>query len=771
MAFTPKPNKKFFLFFILIFFMLFIFNAVPVKANNTAGSIPFSQDWSNTTLVTVDNDWSNVTAIIGYSGNNFVAVVDTDPQTILADDSTPVVNVIANRSLTGLTTGGVAEFDGITDPVAALQGSGAAKAPYIKIFLDTTGVNQVKLSYAVRDIDGTTTDNSVQQVALHYRVGSSGSFTNLPAGYIADATTGPNLATMVTNVNVTLPAATENQPVIELRIMTTNATGFDEWVGIDNIIITANYAPTAITISPDTVLENQLSGTTVGALTASDANLTDTHIFALVSSASCTGSGADNVYFSLTGSTLKTTAAFDYEIKNSYSICIEATDNYGLSKIIMRTINISDVADETPPTVSIEQAALQTDPANTAPINFNVEFFEPVIGFASDDLNFSTSTAGGALVAVITEISPNNGTTYNVAVSGMTSNGLVIANITAGAAKDGAGNESSASSSVDNEVLFSTDITPPAVLSSNPVNGSVLLIGPTQIIIRFGEDLKSDASTGAANNAANFLLVEAGADLTFETISCLTGAAVTDVVIAVNTAGYQNKIVTLDINGGAPLSAGLYRLFVCGTTSIEDLIGNKLNDGLSDARINFTVSQILSNSGSNLPATGFPRGDVTHLPIQPADKTYASFSNLRLEIPALKVSTPIVGVPLSQNGWDVTWLGKNAGWLNQTAFPTWAGNSVITAHVWDSYNQPGTFYKLKDLQYGDIIKIHAFGQIYTYEVRETKQIAPDNFSAALRHEDKAWLTLITCEDYKTLFQTYSYRRVVRAVWVSVASEK
>ena len=79
------------------------------------------------------------------------------------------------------------------------------------------------------------------------------------------------------------------------------------------------------------------------------------------------------------------------------------------------------------------------------------------------------------------------------------------------------------------------------------------------------------------------------------------------------------------------------------------------------------------------------------IPTQPVDKTYASFSDLWLEIPTLAVSTPIVGVPLSSDGSDVTWLGADAGWLNETAFPSWRVIPVITAHVWDAFNQPGVF--------------------------------------------------------------------------------
>jgi len=423
------------------------------------------------------------------------------------------------------TTGGVAEFDGITNPTIALNGSGTADAPYIKIFLNTTGLNNIRISYDVRDLDGST-DNAISQVALHYRVGSSGNFTNVPGAYIADATTGPSLATLVTNVNVVLPSAVDNQSHVELRIMTTNAVGNDEWIGIDNISVTANYPPTNYTLSPNSVLENQPSGTTVGSLAAMDPNAGDTHTFSLVSSSSCANNGADNSKFSITGNTLNTSVSFDYETRSSYTVCIQVTDNNGLSYVAERTITILNIVNET-----------------------------------------------------------------------------------------------------------------------------------------------------------------------------------------------------------------------------------------------------LASSVDALPATGFPKGQITNLPAQPASKAYASYADLWLEIPKLKVSTSIVGVPLSNGGWDVAWLGNDAGWLNGTAFPTWTGNSVITGHVWDAYNRPGIFYNLRDLRYGDLINIHAFGQVATYEVRQSKRIRPADVSSALQHEEQAWLTLITCEDYRFLFRTYNYRRMVRAVLVSVTADR
>jgi LPXTG-site transpeptidase (sortase) family protein len=117
--------------------------------------------------------------------------------------------------------------------------------------------------------------------------------------------------------------------------------------------------------------------------------------------------------------------------------------------------------------------------------------------------------------------------------------------------------------------------------------------------------------------------------------------------------------------------------------------------------------------------------------------------------------------------WDVSWLGNDAGWLHGTAFPTWAGNSVITGHVFDANGKPGLFADLTKLKYGDQIILHAFGQAYIYEVRETKLVTPNNLSAMTQHEDLPWLTLVTCRGYDEANNTYYFRYLVRAVQVKI----
>jgi hypothetical protein len=199
----------------------------------------FSQDWSNPDLLTTNHDWSKVPSIEGYQGD-FVPNLPqpTDPQTLLDDDANPQLHVLVNQtSPNTLTDGGTAEF-ALPNPVVALNPSGTADAPYLKIYINTTGRKDITLSFVARDLDASSGD-VVQQLAVHYRVGETGPWKNLPEAYVPDASSGPFLAELVTSVSVTLPTETENQPKVQLRIMTTNAPGADEWIGIDDIFITS----------------------------------------------------------------------------------------------------------------------------------------------------------------------------------------------------------------------------------------------------------------------------------------------------------------------------------------------------------------------------------------------------------------------------------------------------------------------------------------------------------------------------------------------------
>src|SRR5207247_1600611 len=128
------------------------------------------------------------------------------------------------------------------------------------------------------------------------------------------------------------------------------------------------------------------------------------------------------------------------------SITATATDAAG--NVSAASTALSITVDTTVPTVTINQASGQSDPTPTSPINFTVVFSESVSDFATGDV--SLSGTAGATTATVT----GSGTTYNVAVSGMTGSGTVIASIGGTVAHDVAGNARSASTSADNTVSY-----------------------------------------------------------------------------------------------------------------------------------------------------------------------------------------------------------------------------------------------------------------------------------------------------------------------------
>ena len=159
-----------------------------------------------------------------------------------------------------------------------------------------------------------------------------------------------------------------------------------------------------------------------------------------------------------------------------------AFDDTDLLKNIERIQFADQIIWVTPPTVTINQAAAQADPTNASPINFTVVFSEPVTDFATGDVTLGRHGRGdhGGTVT-------GSGTTYNVAVSGMTGNGTVIATVAAGVAQDAAGNANTASTSTDNTVTY--DVTPPTVTinqaagqadptNASPINFTVVFSEP-----------------------------------------------------------------------------------------------------------------------------------------------------------------------------------------------------------------------------------------------------------------------------------------------------
>jgi len=304
--------------------------------------------------------------------------------------------------------------------------------------------------------------------------------------------------------------------------------------------------------------------------------------------------------------------------------------------------------------------------------------------------------------------------------------------------------------------------------------------GPSSFIVTFNEDVNNAGGgidTDDAANPNNYVVVEQGSVSGFQTTACNAIDPTQDTRITPSGVTYIPN--TAIVNLGSALPVGSYRLFVCGTTSIVDLAGNHLNNGV-DSTFDFTVAVSpstgsgasgTSGNGSGerwLPNTGFAPQSITRLPEQPTELAYTKMGGLWLEIPSQNVKANILGVPQSENAWDVKWLGNDAGWLNGTAFPSWEGNAVITAHVMGADGLPGPFAKLQNLNYGERVIVHMLDQQYIFEISNKRLVRPDSTAFAFEHlQDASYLTLVTCSGYNEESNSYSFRRIVRAVLVEV----
>src|SRR5213592_1198025 len=157
-------------------------------------------------------------------------------------------------------------------------------------------------------------------------------------------------------------------------------------------------------------------------------------------------------------------------------------------------VTVTVFNDTTQTSVTIDQAAGQADPTSASPINFTAVFSKPVSGFTGAGVTLS-GTAGGTKTATVS----GGPSTYNVAVSGMTSSGTVLASIPAGVAQDAAGNPNTASTSTDNSVTF-TPVSPTVLENQQPGSGNWQMwlhgIAPADDV---GKQIKGYASATSVN--------------------------------------------------------------------------------------------------------------------------------------------------------------------------------------------------------------------------------------------------------------------------------
>jgi hypothetical protein len=294
---------------------------------------------------------------------------------------------------------------------------------------------------------------------------------------------------------------------------------------------------------------------------ASSAGITGTP---MVSSVTAVGSAPSTTWtatVSTTGVTGANNATVGLNLTNAGSIQDQSGNGLATSSFPGQTFTF----DTTKPNVTITQAAGQTDPTNSSPIKFTAVFDEPIDASTFTDADADLSGTAGATTVVISQIAPNDGTTFNVAISGMTGDGTAIAAIPAGGVSDQAGNTNTPSTSTDHTVTF--DTTRPLVSSINRAAGSANPTnnGPLVFTVTFSEPV--DTATVVA---ARFTATASNVSGTAPTVGAVT---------PVNPSGGFASVYTVSVNTSGAVGAdnGSVRLDQSSGGSIADQAGNLAN--------------------------------------------------------------------------------------------------------------------------------------------------------------------------------------------------
>ncbi|MDC0505967.1 PA14 domain-containing protein [Candidatus Gracilibacteria bacterium] len=116
-------------------------------------------------------------------------------------------------------------------------------------------------------------------------------------------------------------------------------------------------------------------------------------------------------------------------------------------------------SDAISPDVTINQAASQIDPTTTDSATFQVVFSEAInlATFTAADISLAGTT--GTISSGPTQVAPNDGTTFEFEVTGMSPGDTVVATIAEDLIQDTFGNTNNVSSSSDNQITYNTSPT------------------------------------------------------------------------------------------------------------------------------------------------------------------------------------------------------------------------------------------------------------------------------------------------------------------------
>lgn len=230
-----------------------------------------------------------------------------------------------------------------------------------------------------------------------------------------------------TQLKVVAPLDFESQSRYSVLIRATDNGGLQLDYAVEVQVLDVNEPPSGVSLPDNQVDENQPSGTIVGILQESPLDTADTHTFSLINPSQY----PDNQFFSIFGEELRTNATFNFESRNTYTVCVEVTDAGGSTASGPLTIEVQNL-NETPLAFNLDNVIISENlPADTTvgsfttfDTDFDDTFTYELIdtGNYPDNTNFAIS--GNLLTAKLLNFEAQS--SHNILVRVTDSGGLSI---------------------------------------------------------------------------------------------------------------------------------------------------------------------------------------------------------------------------------------------------------------------------------------------------------------------------------------------------------
>ncbi len=402
--------------------------------------------------------------------------------TVVAGDTSGDLDYVAINSLTlngGSITGAIGDAI-LTLPSPGSAGSLGAN----KNLIIDNGVAPSLVSFTRQNPTSTQTNAT----SLTFRATFSETVTNVD---VTDFAVNGNIATTNINVNGISPSVTSSN-YYDVTISGSDLANYNGAIGLDLRLPTDITDISGNALSPTTeptvdevyTVDHSIPSVTInqGSGQADPTSTTPVKFEVIFSEpinvstftvSDVTQTGANFVTWSITDSgnhtnfTLSATSVGQNGALSPSIVAGRVQDLAGnLNTASTSTDNTVTFNDNVRPTVTVNQASAQADPASTFPINFAVVFSEPinVSVFTTSDI-----TQGGTATGVTWKIiDAGDHKNFTLSATAVTASGTLIPSLSANRVTDMVGNNNLASTSSDNTVTYST--APPVGFHSVIIN-------------------------------------------------------------------------------------------------------------------------------------------------------------------------------------------------------------------------------------------------------------------------------------------------------------